>query len=146
MEDTVMHLGLTIHSSGFSVDEANHEGVCVQEVPAEEQFRTMLRIGLSVYETHLANNKRKTAAVAALHKISSMHHTVAYGTLSHSHLLFILRAMSSGAKWPIQEVNQYAPLKKLQDPDGWWIFAAVAAKDEHFKELVLSGLRMEVLS
>jgi hypothetical protein len=33
MEETVMNLGLSILSSGFSVEEANHEGVCVQEVP-----------------------------------------------------------------------------------------------------------------
>ena len=30
MEDTVMSLGLSILSSGFSVEEAQHEGVCVQ--------------------------------------------------------------------------------------------------------------------
>ena len=33
MEDTVMNLGLPIILSGFSVEEAHHEGVCVQEVP-----------------------------------------------------------------------------------------------------------------
>ena len=36
MEETVMNLGMTILEIGFSVDEANHEGVCVQEVPADE--------------------------------------------------------------------------------------------------------------
>ena len=39
MEETVVNLGLGILLSGFSVDEANHEGVCVQEVPAEEQSK-----------------------------------------------------------------------------------------------------------
>ena len=33
MEDTVKNLGLSILLSGFSVEEAHHEGVCVEEVP-----------------------------------------------------------------------------------------------------------------
>ena len=37
MEETVMNLGLSILSGGFSVDEAHHEGVCVEEVPQAEQ-------------------------------------------------------------------------------------------------------------
>jgi hypothetical protein len=37
MEETVMNLGLSILSGGFSVDEASHDGVCVQEIPQEEQ-------------------------------------------------------------------------------------------------------------
>ena len=32
MEDTVVNLGLGILVSGLSVDEADHEGVCVQKV------------------------------------------------------------------------------------------------------------------
>ena len=37
MEEKVMNIGLSILSGGFSVDEASHEGVCVQEIPQEEQ-------------------------------------------------------------------------------------------------------------
>ena len=33
MEETVMNLGRAILEIGFSVDEANHEGVSVQDVP-----------------------------------------------------------------------------------------------------------------
>ena len=36
MEETVMNLGMAILEIGFSVGEANHEAVCVQEVPADE--------------------------------------------------------------------------------------------------------------
>ena len=145
MEDTVINLGLGILLSGFSVDEANHEGVCVQEVPAEEQGKVQVSTN-DWCETYLAYNMRKTAAVAALQTVFSKAHSVAYGTLSHSHLLLILLAMSKGARWPIQEGSSFEPLKKLQDQDGKWNMAAVAARDENFKELVQSGLRMEVLS
>ena len=35
--ETVQNLGLKLLETGFSEDEANHEGVCVQEIPAEER-------------------------------------------------------------------------------------------------------------
>ena len=92
----------------------------------------------------MAYNKKKTAAVAALQTTFNMTHSVAYETLSHSHLLLIMWAMSSGAKWPIQEDSQYAGLKKLQDSEGRWSLAAAAVRDQSLHELVQTGLRMEV--
>ena len=35
--DTVRNLGLKLLKTGFSVHEANHEGVCVEEVPFNER-------------------------------------------------------------------------------------------------------------
>ena len=35
--ETVQNLALKILDAGFSVEEANHEGVCVQELPSEER-------------------------------------------------------------------------------------------------------------
>ena len=34
---TVENLGITIFTEGFDAEEANHEGVCVQELPAHER-------------------------------------------------------------------------------------------------------------
>ena len=39
MEQTVQNLGLGLLVKGISADEANHEGVCVQELPPDEQVR-----------------------------------------------------------------------------------------------------------
>jgi hypothetical protein len=50
-----MNLGLSILSGGSSVDETNHEGVCVEEIPQDEQQNTQWFQGVK-YETHLANN------------------------------------------------------------------------------------------
>ena len=58
MEETVMNLGMTILGIGFSVDEANHEGVCVQEVPANEAKNVKLSAE-GPYATYLAYNRRK---------------------------------------------------------------------------------------
>lgn len=140
MGDTVVNLGLKILLGGFSAEEANHEGVCVQELPAPEQVKD------SNYETYEAYNKRKCAAVAAYQTCFAKTHGVAYGTLSHSHLLLVLNAMTTGAKWAIPEGSKYEPLKKLQTKDGRWDVAAVAAKDTAFQELFKDGLQMEVLS
>ena len=40
MEETVMNLAVSILLGGFSLGEANREGVCVQEVPQAEQQHT----------------------------------------------------------------------------------------------------------
>jgi len=58
MEETVTNLGMTILDIGFSVDEANHEGVCVQEAPTGEAKNVKLGAE-GPYETYLAYNKRK---------------------------------------------------------------------------------------
>ena len=58
MEETVMNLGMTILEIGFSVDEANHEGVCVQEVPAYEAKNVKLGAE-GPYETYLAYSRGK---------------------------------------------------------------------------------------
>ena len=56
MEETVMNLGLSILSGGFSVDEAHHEGVCVEEVPQAEQQNPQWFPDRN-HETSLAYNK-----------------------------------------------------------------------------------------
>ena len=58
MEETVMNLGMTILEIGFSVGEASHEGVRVQEAPADEAKNLKLS-GEGPYETYSACNKRK---------------------------------------------------------------------------------------
>ena len=58
MDETVMNLGMTMLEIGFSVDEANHEGVCVQEAPEDEAKNVKLSAE-GPYETYLACNDRK---------------------------------------------------------------------------------------
>ena len=121
MEETVMIIGLSILSGGFSV--------CVQEIPQEEQQSAQWFQAMK-YETYLASNKEKADAVESLATTFSKPHSIVYGTLSHSHLLLILRAMSSGAKWPTKENSKDAGLEKLQDHEGRWSLPAFVAKDQ----------------
>ena len=71
--DTVIGLGCDPAKDGFSSDEANHLGVCVQEVLGSDQT--------PLYETYDAYNKRHCAAVAALSTCFPAGEQVVYGTL-----------------------------------------------------------------
>ncbi len=56
-EDTVANLGVNLLTKGFNEDEANHAGVCVPEVPAEER-RLDLVLTTAPYETYAVYNVR----------------------------------------------------------------------------------------
>ena len=55
--DRVRGLGNDLLDWGFSAEEADHVGVCVQEVPASELAKLAVA---GAYETYTSYNKRKT--------------------------------------------------------------------------------------
>ena len=122
------------------MDEANHEGVCVQEVPAGERDKDPLNPD-KPYESYTGLNFVKCSTTQLLRTCFTTESGTLYGTLSHSHLLLALLAMKTGAPWawPLgwrQIFNSGAPLD----------MTAVAAKDEGLATLLTLGLDMEVLS
>ena len=142
--ETVQNLGLKLLQTGFSEDEANHEGVCVQEIPAEERSCDP-RAKEKPYETYQAFNSSHCDSAPQLRDCFSRNSDVLYGTLSHSHLLLCLLAMKNGAKW------EWPPdwgevFEKGAQSGGTPDFAAVAALDPSLATLLRDGVRMEVLS
>ena len=142
--ETVQNLGLKLLQTGFSEDEANHEGVCVQEIPAEERSCDP-RDSEKPYETYQAFNSSHCDSAPQLRDCFSRNSDVLYGTLSHSHLLLCLLAMKNGAKW------EWPPdwgevFEKGAQSGGTPDFAAVAALDPSLATLLRDGVRMEVLS
>ena len=131
--DRVESLGISLLRDGFNVDEANHEGVCVQEVPMSERPAVAGRYNYLGWNRGCCTDPRL--------EVCFKDQDTAYGTLSHSHLLLILLSFVNGAKW-----NVPAEFAKLLDVNGRWDFAAVAAKDPSLAQLCQDGLRMEVLS
>ena len=130
----------TFMSTGFVQEEADHAGVCVEEIPISA--RDEVKAG---YETFKCYNLRRCRGNVALEKCFSESDDVLYGTLSHSHLLLILRAWLNGAKWDIE------PKKGFPDycgNDGRLDLTAVADWENAREMLVCikEGLRMEVLS
>ena len=148
-QERVRELAVQIILAGFTQAEADHEGVCVQSYPAEEVVRKRERD--HTFQTYTEfNQDRATGHLAAcFHR--SCGADVAYGTLSHSHLCLVLRAIALGTKWPLPEGIEFtederARLKPVLDKDGNLDMAAVAQNDPVAKTLVEGGMLMEVLS
>ncbi len=139
--DTVQGLGISVLSTGCNEDEANHEGVCVQEVPAEEQGHDPLLHGHK-YETYSQYNARSCGQGALKPCFPCGEgQDILYGTLSHSHLLLVLLSTMHGSQWEMPHA-----LEKLLDKNGCIDYAAVEAFDKGFTNLCNDGLEMEVLS
>jgi len=77
--DVVKNLGVQLALKGFSQEEADHQGVCVQELPNS-----------AVAASFLHYNKQKREGQLGLQKCFGTESNVSYGTLSHSHLLLVL--------------------------------------------------------
>ena len=133
--ERVESLGISLLKDGFNVEEAYHEGVCVQDVPISER-RSQDPAVAGYFQWNVANSTDPKLKVCF-----EEHADTSYGTLSHSHLLLVLLSFVRGAKWNVPE-----EFRKLLDVNGGWDFAAVAAKDAALKQLCHEGLNVEVLS
>ena len=78
---TVLNLLISIFTDGFNPSDANHEGVCVQEIPSKE------RPADSITELEHNINKCKHTPLEECFENDA---EAAYSTLSHSHLLMTL--------------------------------------------------------
>ena len=139
--DTVRNLGLNIMAKGFSQREANHEGVCVEEMPYSERTKHSRSDGSS-YEPYADYNMRQCDH-PYLEKCFSTSQDIMFGTLSHSHILLVLLSWLNGAGWKLEEEPT---LSKLLNPYGTFSSAAVAACDEGLERVMRDGLDMDVLS
>ena len=88
--DTVKNLGIQIPTAGFDPDEADHAGVVTEEIPPEERSPE--------YETYDAYNRRMTKGCPAF-SLAEDGEIMAFGTLSHCHLLMVRKAVVGEAKW-----------------------------------------------
>ena len=131
--DRVECLGLDLLKDGVSTDEADHEGVCVQEVPKSQQKNDPAVAG-KPYVTYHDYNKANCADTR-LEVCFRDQPDTQYGTLSHSHLLLVLLSFLHGAAWKVP--TEWAG---LLDGDGRWTFAAVAASDPSLETLCKTGL------
>ena len=90
---TVENLGVHIFTEGFNAEEANHEGVCVQEVPVNDRAPDYT----SSYDWNVQQCKG-----TSLEGCFPQDGTVpSFGTLSHSHLLLTMLSWVNGLKWKI---------------------------------------------
>ena len=140
---TVENLGIAIFQDGFNRSDANHEGVCVQEVP-EGRHRTSSH-GVK-WKTSREVNFEKTRGTA-LEACFPSDCNAAYGTLSHSHLVLTLLCWLNGLKWPIPRQPPHKDKwSSVLTPDGHLNKDAVASVDPELAAALVEGLTFEVLS
>ena len=142
--DVVRGLGSNLLGWGFCAEEADHLGVCVQEVPIEEREllnQALAVAGLPPYETYTCYNMRQCCG-SQLDICFKDGEQLSYGTLSHPHLLMVFRSVVGRGNWDLRcEDNK----PKCCTADGKLDIDAVALKDDTFANYCYIGLRMEVL-
>ena len=89
-------LGESSVTRGYSKEEVNHAGVVVEERP-------LAAVAEPGYESMSAYNTTHSKADELLVTCFDDGSDVRYGTLSHSHMLLVLRAWLTKAKWDIPE-------------------------------------------
>ena len=148
-DERARELAAQIVAAGFSQAEADHEGVCVQEYPAEQIVKKKReKPNVQTYDA-FNRDAAQGSLKQCFHRSGGTE--VAYGTLSHSHLCLVLRAIVNGAKRPVPDGmvfndKEQARLDRVVDKAGNMDMAAVAANDPVAKRLALEGIFMQVLS
>ena len=120
---------------GADQDEADHNGVVVEEVPASERDNYK-HLSLPTYTKY---NQDQTAGKECL-KTGFVNIESLYGTLSHSHLLIVLLCWKTRAHWDWKDKDDTT---RFCDSEGNLDLSAVA--DKVLEKLVAEGLLVEVL-
>ena len=141
-QDDVRGLGKRLVELGYSQDEADHQGVCVEEVPAEHRSRGE---GKPPLESITEFNRTRCSGQEYLMDAFGEHTLLQVGLLSHSHLMLVLRCWQRKAKWNLQGCSGEL---LFCTPDGRLdVAAAVASANmSEMKNSLDDGLLMETLS
>ena len=139
----VRELACQIIVLGFSQAEADFEGVCVRDYTADQLKE---RPGYKSFAQNVAEKAKGCVKELYQHGYGE----ALFGTLSHTHLAVILRAIAAGVKWEIpkddltsDQLKQLEPYK--EQGTGLLMMSAVADRDEVAKKLVTEGMLMDVL-
>ena len=129
-EDRVIGLSKDVLRWGCDQDEADHNGVTVEEIPEMERAKyPQLRL-----ERYTEYNQRKCNDKPFL-KTCFEGTDILYGNLSHNHLLLVLLSWATAAKWDMPD---------FCDADGKLNLSKT--NDTAFTYLIKEGLYMEKLS
>ena len=141
--NVVKTLGIRLAGLGYSQEDADHQGVAVEQPPRDEKNPDS-----AVAESYGEYNRRKCSGQPLLKSCFGVESNVTYGMLSHNHLLLLLLCWANSAKWELEDKEQGLLGKALNAEGRLDVDTAVAA-DGNFAELkaiVTQGLLVEVLS
>jgi uncharacterized protein YdhG (YjbR/CyaY superfamily) len=123
-----------IFSGGFCKETAWHQGVCVEEIPPEEQPTDYVNL-------HTWNKECSSRHPQLEGFLRNPDH-VTHGTLSRSHLTLILKLMKNQQRsWPWPD-----KFKDLVVSKNGLDMTALRERDADLADVLSQGLRMEVLS
>ena len=125
----VENLAEGIWDMGFDPEEADSQGVAVQDYPEGQRPPN--------YVTIHNWNRLKTEGIPGLVAVVSDDHVISLGLLSHNHLLLVLKGFAHAAKWDVP---------KLCGPDGKASLAKLRLHDAEFAKKAEGFLKIEVLS
>ena len=134
--DTCKGLSKWILFEGFSREEADHAGVCVENIPKDlqsEQVRDLREW-----------NKEKVAGVVELSTCFD-DREILFGTLSHSHLVLVLLCWMTGAPWHLKQ-DDGAPYMCTEEGCLDVTALAVAGNAVEMLQIIKEGIDMEVLA
>ena len=135
-ENAVRDLGVSLLNEYFLQEEADHLGVCVEEIPSADR-----ELGYLTYEEYNLGRSNATTYLNGIFEGNDFSH----GCLAHNHLLCVLLAWMTGAKWDLYNEDG-SP--RLCDENGHLLISAVAecANAKEMITTIKEGLKMEVLS
>ena len=134
----VKRLGLNINQWAFSLEEADHRGVCVEECPPDEQQpKHWIRYCKYNREKTLGTVLQQCFPQDSVHQIN-------FGLLSHNHLLLVLLSFIYHAIWDlIEDGKKMMPTDSLS---GGLSLEGCPPNWEEARVVMHEGLLMEVLS
>ena len=135
-------LGVDVVAEGFAKEECNHAGVAVEEIPSGQ--RQLLVDGCE--DMRSFNITRSEADELLKTCFSEPWADVRQGTLSHTHLMLVLRALTTKAEWDVPDITKDGII--YCDAGGRLSLTAVAEHPnaQPMLEVVQEGLLMEILS
>ena len=100
--DDAKQLATRLAKAGFSQEEADHQGVCVQEPPADavaacSHGQPEVAVGYAQY------NQQHCQGSDVLSACFGPDASANHGLLSHNHLLLVLLSWLNGAEWDLDE-------------------------------------------
>jgi hypothetical protein len=129
-------LGKYLLQEGFSREEADHAGVCVENVPKNLQSKEVKDI--------LERNKEKVAGVEELSTCFD-DREILFGTLSHSQLVLVPLCWMTGAPWHLMQ-DDGAPYMCTEE--GCLDIKAIADVNNAVEmlQIIREGIEVEVLA
>jgi hypothetical protein len=132
--------------AGFLKEEVNHACIAVQEAPSHAfpQGGLLTSSGMEMAKDYNAEQSAKDELLCGCFVVP--YNDVRYAMLSHNHMMLVLRAFLTRAKWDLPPCEEKGVF--FCDTEGRLSVTAVAASanGKEIQEVMTEGLLVEVLS